>query len=85
MAFALKDSRLIAANSANPSYGAVLFAAEVLYYCMPEEAKSLATGITKPFPSGRLVFGTAAQTAIRLVLKTWVKQVVWKEDFKCPI
>ena len=54
--------------------GPVLFAAGVFYYFTTEEVKALVTGIAKRFPGGRLVFDAAGQTAVRLMLKTWVKQ-----------
>ena len=58
----------------DPEDGAVLFAAGVFYYFTTEDVKSLATGIAKRFPRGRLVFDAAGKTAVRLMLKTWVKQ-----------
>ena len=64
---------LFAAMLSNPA-GAVLFAAGVFYYFTTEEVKSLATGVAKRFPRGRLVFDAAGKTAVRLMLKTWVKQ-----------
>lgn len=59
---------------ADPDDGAVLFAAGVFYYFTTEEVRALATGVAKRFPGGRLVFDTAGKTAVRLMLKTWVKQ-----------
>ena len=58
----------------DPEDGAVLFAAGVFYYFTTEDVKSLATGIAKRFPRGRLVFDAAGKTAVRLMLNTRVKQ-----------
>ena len=74
LAFDLKDPRWIDAVRTDPDDGAVLFAAGVFYYFTTEEVKSLATGVAKRFPRGRLVFDAAGKTAVRLMLKTWVKQ-----------
>ena len=74
LAFDLKDPRWMDAVRTDPEDGAVLFAAGVFYYFTTEDVKSLATGIAKRFPRGRLVFDAAGQTAVRLMLKTWVKQ-----------
>ena len=74
LAFDLKDPRWMDAVRADPGDGTVLFAAGVFYYFTTEEVKALATGIARRFPGGRLVFDAAGQTAVRLMLKTWVKQ-----------
>lgn len=74
LAFDLKDPRWMDAVRADPDDGAVLFAAGVFYYFTTEEVRALATGVAKRFPGGRLVFDTAGKTAVRLMLKTWVKQ-----------
>ena len=74
LAFDLKDPRWMDAVRTDPDDGAVLFAAGVFYYFTTEEVKALATGAAKRFPRGRLVFDAAGQTAVRLMLKTWVKQ-----------
>ena len=74
LTFDLKDPRWMDAVRADPGDGTVLFAAGVFYYFTTEEVKALVTGIAKRFPGGRLVFDAAGQTAVRLMLKTWVKQ-----------
>ena len=74
LAFDLKDPRWMDAVRADPEDGAVLFAAGVFYYFTTEEVKSLTVDIAKRFPGGRLVFDAAGQRAVRLMLKTWVKQ-----------
>ena len=74
LTFDLKDPRWMDAVRNDPDDGVVLFAAGVFYYFTTEEVKALVTGIAKRFPGGRLVFDAAGQTAVRLMLKTWVKQ-----------
>ena len=74
LAFDLKDPRWMDAVRTDPDDGAVLFAAGVFYYFTTEEVKALVTGIAKRFPGGRLAFDAAGQMAVRLMLKTWVKQ-----------
>ena len=73
LAFGLKDPRWMDAVTTDPEDGAVLFAAGLTYYFPTEDVKSLATGIAKRFQEGRLVFDAAGKTAVRLMLKTWVK------------
>ena len=74
LAFDLKDPCWMEAIRTASADGAVLFAAGVFYYFTTEEVKSLVIGIAKRFPGGRLVFDAAGQVAVRLMLKTWVKQ-----------
>ena len=74
LAFDLKDPYWMEAIHTDPADGAVLFAAGVFYYFTTEEVKSLTVDIAKRFPGGRLVFDAAGQRAVRLMLKTWVKQ-----------
>ena len=79
LAFDLKDPRWIDAVRTDPDDGAVLFAAGVFYYFTTEEVKALVTGIAKRFPGGRLVFDAAGQTAVRLMLKTWIRDAKIKD------
>ena len=74
LAFDLKDTHWMEAIHTDPADGTVLFAAGVFYYFTMEEVKSLTIDIAKRFPGGRLVFDSAGQAAVRLMLKTWVKQ-----------
>ena len=74
LAFDLKDTHWMEAVHTDPTDGTVLFAAGVFYYFTTEEVKSLTIDIAKRFPGGRLVFDAAGQAAVRLMLKTWVKQ-----------
>ena len=54
--------------------GAVFFAAGVFYYFRTEQVRALCAAMAERFPGGRLVFDAAGQTAVKLMLKTWVRQ-----------
>ena len=54
--------------------GAVFFAAGVFYYFRTEQVQTLCAAMAERFPGGRLVFDAAGPTAVKLMLKTWVKQ-----------
>lgn len=54
--------------------GAVFFAAGVFYYFRTEQVQALCAAMAERFPGGRLVFDAAGPTAVKLMLKTWVKQ-----------
>ena len=54
--------------------GAVFFAAGVFYYFRTEQVRALCTAMSRRFPGGRLVFDAAGPAAVKLMLKTWVKQ-----------
>lgn len=53
--------------------GAVFFAAGVFYYFLTEQVKSLVTEMADAFPGGRIVFDAAGKSAVKLMLKTWIK------------
>lgn len=55
------------------SEGAVFFAAGVFYYFLTEQVKSLVRAAAKAFPGGKLVFDAAGKSAVKLMLKTWIK------------
>ena len=55
------------------SGGAVFFAAGVFYYFLREQVQTLVQAMAKAFPGGRLVFDAANRTAVKLMLKTWIK------------
>ena len=74
LAVDLNDPHWMEAVRADPADGAVLYAAGVFYYFTLEEVKALTIRIAGRFPGGRLVFDTAGKAAVRLMLKTWVKQ-----------
>ena len=55
------------------SGGAVFFASGVFYYFLTEQVKALVQKMAKAFPSGRMVFDAANQTAVKMIAKTWLK------------
>ena len=55
------------------SEGAVFFAAGVFYYFLQEQVKALVQAMAAAFPDGRLVFDAANRQAVKLMLKTWIK------------
>ena len=61
------------------SGGAVFFAAGVFYYFLNEQVKALVQAMAKAFPGGRLVFDGAGRSAVKLMLKTWIKSADIKD------
>ena len=55
------------------SGGAVFFAAGVFYYFLKEQVQKLICAMAERFPDGRLVFDAAGKRAVKLMLKTWIK------------
>ena len=55
------------------SGGAVFFAAGVFYYFLTEQVRALVGAMARAFPGGKLVFDAANQKAVKLMLKTWIK------------
>ena len=55
------------------SGGAVFFAAGVFYYFLKEQVQKLVCAMAERFPDGRLVFDAAGKRAVKLMLKTWIK------------
>lgn len=53
--------------------GVCLLAAGVFYYFKTENIRSLFNAMAKRFPGGKLVFDTAGRRAVKIMLKTWVK------------
>ena len=53
--------------------GAVFFAAGVFYYFLTEQVRTLVQKMAEAFPGGRLVFDAANQKAVKLMLKTWIR------------
>ncbi|MBR6410219.1 MAG: class I SAM-dependent methyltransferase [Clostridia bacterium] len=54
--------------------GACFLAAGVFYYFKSTEIRSLLPAMAKRFPGGRLVFDSANRRAVKIMLKTWVKE-----------
>lgn len=71
----------IACDLKNPAWfseidasgGAVFFAAGVFYYFLKEEVKTLVQQMAEAFPGSVLVFDAANRKAVKLMLKTWIK------------
>lgn len=61
------------------SDGAVFFAAGVFYYFLNDEVKTLVQAMAQAFPGGKLVFDAANKTAVKLMLKTWIKDAKIKD------
>ena len=55
------------------SGGVVFFAAGVFYYFLREQVKTLVRAMAAAFPGGKLVFDAAGKTAVKMMLKTWIK------------
>ena len=70
----LNDLSWFDASDAPTEDGAVFFAAGVFYYFRTEQVRALCAAMAERFPGGRLVFDAAGPTAVKLMLKTWVKQ-----------
>ena len=53
--------------------GVCFLAAGVFYYFKTGDIKKLFSAMAKRFPGGRLVFDAAGKRAVKIMLKTWVK------------
>ena len=53
--------------------GAVFFAAGVFYYFLRQQMEALVKKMADAFPGGVLVFDAANKKAVRLMLKTWIR------------
>ena len=60
-------------DAIDASGGAVFFAAGVFYYFLTQQVQTLVRAMVGAFPGGRLVFDAANRKAVRLMLKTWIK------------
>ena len=54
--------------------GVCFLAAGVFYYFKTEQIRRLLNAMAERFPGGRLVFDTANRRAVKIMLKTWVKE-----------
>ena len=54
--------------------GIIFIAAGVFYYFKTEQIKTLFTAMSNRFKDGRLVFDSANKRAVKMMLKTWVKE-----------
>ena len=79
LALDLRDPKWMGAINVRPLDGAVLFAAGVFYYFTTAQVRRMIVSMAERFPGGRLVFDAAGKTAVKLMLKTWVKQAGIKD------
>lgn len=61
------------------SGGAVFFAAGVFYYFLTKQFQTLVQAMAQAFPGGRLVFDAAGTAAVKMMLKTWIRDVEIKD------
>lgn len=61
------------------SGGVVLMAAGVFYYFLKEQVKELVSAMAERFHGGVLVFDAANEKAVKLMLKTWIKDAKIKD------
>lgn len=61
------------------SGGAVFFAAGVFYYFLKEQVRTLVVKMAEKFPGGKIVFDAANEKAVKLMLKTWIKDAEIKD------
>ena len=61
------------------SGGAVFFAAGVFYYFLKEQVKTLVRAMEDAFPGAVLAFDAANEKAVKLMLKTWLKDAEIKD------
>ena len=61
------------------SGGAVFFASGVFYYFLKEQVRALVQKMADAFPGGVLVFDAANKKAVKLMLKTWLKDADIKD------
>ena len=55
------------------SGGAMFFAAGVFYYFLTPQVRALVQTMSAAFPGGKLVFDAACRSAVKLMLKTWIR------------
>jgi len=58
----------------NAENGACFIAAGVFYYFRKDDIKKLFNAMAKHFPGGKLCFDAANERAVKIMLKTWVKE-----------
>lgn len=61
------------------SGGVIFFAAGVFYYFLRKQVKALVQAMSAAFPGGVLVFDAANEKAVKLMLKTWLKEAAIKD------
>ena len=63
--------------------GAVFFAAGVFYYFLRGQVEALVKKMADAFPGGVLVFDAANKKAVRLMLKTWIRDAQIRDVNAC--
>lgn len=58
----------------NAENGVCFIAAGVFYYFRKDDIKKLFNAMVKRFPGGKLCFDAANERAVKIMLKTWVKE-----------
>ena len=66
-------------NEIDASEGAVFIAAGVFYYFLKEQVRTLVCKMSEAFGGGVLVFDAANKKAVKLMLKTWIKDAEIKD------
>ena len=61
------------------SGGAVFFAAGVFYYFLAPQVRAIVCAMAEAFPGGKLVFDAANRRAVKLMLKTWIRDAKIKD------
>ena len=61
-------------DSIDDTHGVVFVAAGVFYYFKTQAVRKLFCAMEKRFAGGRLCFDSAGKRAVKIMLKTWVKQ-----------
>ena len=61
------------------SNGAVFFAAGVFYYFLAEQVRALLQKMADAFPGAAIVFDAANARAVKLMLKTWIRDAEIKD------
>lgn len=59
--------------------GTVVFAAGVLYYLTTSQVQALVRAMAERLPGALLVFDAAGRSAVRMMLKTWIKTAQIKD------
>lgn len=57
----------------------MFFAAGVFYYFLKEQVKALVQAMAEAFPGGVLVFDAANEKAVKLMLRTWIRDAKIKD------
>ena len=69
----LNDTTWFCKIDFDPANGVVFFAAGVFYYFLTEQFQTLVQAMAQAFPGGRRVFDAAGKAAVKMMLKTWIR------------